>query len=671
MLRSCALWLGLALVAACSDNVVQGFTVAADAGQDAGFGFGGAGKQDSQGKTDAAVEAGVSGPETTLGTDGSVTGSALSFVLTEGDFGAVCDATCALQMAQNSTRKLGIRYFKNGKPVADAGVEFVLAAPTELGEVLVPLVPTDDAGLAQSEVKSLTTEGTFDVIARVPDDPACNTLAFQLHVKSKAKGPLSVTLHYVGTNNPMDFGELRVRLIKQETPGQPACAALDLGDTLPKANLESPNLKWDKPWGVTYAGFASQLPPDGSPATFTVIGLAYKVGSGALSGKAAAAGCLDTGATVKYDPATKTMVGESVLVDVADIPPRLQGTYDLTSHIDLVSILPDPVENVLKAILDIVSDPIAGILSLSCKLANGKIDSLCGYIFENPKSPNIKQLAQPFGGVIVKFLDAILLSFLPDNVKTGLATGADLSEILTNLEMGGVLELKQEPDGKGFLAKVHTEQRWTSVTYKWSLGQTCNKFDPNCGKKTFNVEAFQGEIVGSFDLWRDAFKSEIKIGKHGLLVKWGALVNYIVQKQLLPALTFDKKNPSAPPIDSYAKLIKSLLAGKACLQKDTCCDEFGAKLEKQQSLLKKDFLSSTCELMVTLGTGYLEQQLIALDNSTGLQLGAEHCAIFENDGDQFIDSIGAKTAPCSWDMTLTIGGKPAPIKSKFFATRQQ
>ena len=562
----------------------------------------------------------------------------------------------------------------------DVDVEFVLKDPaTTVGDVLAQDVPTDDKGEATSEAKSANKEGVFHILARVPEDPDCNTLEFILHVQSKAKANLQVTLHYIGASDPNGFGELKVRLIKQEKLGQPACKDLDLGGQLPPAVLESPNLKWDTPWNISYAGFASQLPKSGEPVAFTVVGLAWKAGTGSLSGQPLAGGCVDTGATVKYDPVSKSMDGDSVLVDVYDIPPRLKGVYDLTSHLDLVSILPDPIENVLKIVLDIVSDPVAGILSLACKLGGGKLDSLCGYIFENPKSPNIKDLAQPFGGIIVKFLDAILLSFLPEQVKTGLATGADLADILTNLEIGGTIEFTQEPDGTGFLDKAYAKQTWTSVTYKWSLGAACNAQDPNCGKKTFNIEAFQQDaIVGSFDLWRNAIKSEVKIGQHALAVKWGALVNYLVQKQLLPALTFDKKNPNAPPIDSYAKLIKSLLAGKACLLKDTCCDEFGAQLAAKQSLLKKDFLAGSCELIITLGTGFLESQLLALDGKTGdptkgsgLLLAADKCAIFEINADQKIDAIGNKTQPCLWDMTLTIGGKPEPIKSKFYATRQQ
>ncbi|MBM4344691.1 MAG: hypothetical protein FJ100_15100, partial [Deltaproteobacteria bacterium] len=209
----------------------------------------------------------------------------------------------------------------------------------------------------------------------------------------------------------------------------------------------------------------------------------------------------------------------------------------------------------------------------------------------------------------------------------------------------------------------------------------CNPKDPACGKKTFNIEAFQSDaVVGQFDLWRDALLSQIKIGQHALKVKWGALINYIVQKQLLPAITFDPKNPNAPAIDSYAKLIKSLLAGKQCLVKDSCCADFAKQMAAKQSLMKEGFLTTTCETLITLGTAFLEAQLNQLDGTTGdpskgsgLLLAADKCPIFETNQDQLIDTIGGTSIKdqCLWDMTLTIGGKPNKIKGIFYAVRQQ
>lgn len=685
---SALVWAAVAIAAlsGCVESTQQGFVVPSDAGDPSNpFGVGTTGKDGSRAQTDsatAASDASASNPETIVLGDATAGQGVLVFAHDKDDFGGVCDTLCALVMNQNNLRKIGVRYLLQGKPApAGLAVEFAPLDPKATTvQILTPNVFTDDNGEAWAEVKSGTDLGKYAVLARLPEDPDAGQLQFELTVQTKAKGPMTVTLHYGGAKLLTEFGSIQARLVKQ-VAGDPACKSIDLGETLPPAAWTSPNLQWNKPWALTFPSLAGWIAKekgaDGKVA-FTVIGIAHPQAGGNTT-KAIAGGCVDTGATIGVSD-QGVPVGDDVIVTLKDLPPRLKGVYDLTSHIDLLSILPDPVELVFKTILDVVSDPIGGLLSLACKLGGNTLNSLCGYVFDDPKNPSIKELTA-VGDIVTKFLNAILLGFLPESVKTGLNTGADLNEILTNLEIGGTLEFKQEPDATGFLAKEHTKEIWATVTYKWSLGQTCNPKDPACGKKTFNIEAFQSDaVVGQFDLWRDSLLSQIKIGQHALKVKWGALINYIVQKQLLPAITFDPKNPNAPAIDSYAKLIKTLLAGKQCLVKDSCCADFAKQMAAKQSLMKEGFLTTTCETLITLGTAFLEAQLNQLDGTTGdptkgsgLLLAADKCPIFETNQDQLIDTIGGTSVKdqCLWDMTLTIGGKPNKIKGIFYAVRQQ
>ena len=149
------------------------------------------------------------------------------------------------------------------------------------------------------------------------------------------------------------------------------------------------------------------------------------------------------------------------------------------------------------------------------------------------------------------------------------------------------------------------------------------------------------------------------IGRTPVIESWAAILS----------------DPGAPEIDSYEKLIKSLLADKQCLVKDTCCEDFGKEMEKQQSLVKAGFLAGVCEAMVKLGTGFLEAQLNALDTDTGkgetMTLSTKACPLFDINGNQFIDRMGAKSSPCNWNLTIKIGGKPQAMNATFWATRQQ
>ncbi len=677
MKRLCKLGIfawALALTAlGCSSQTVQGSVVLADSGNGIGnWQLGDIGSNDSTGAKDSGDSLADSGVDAGSADSGSTDTSThtLQFVQEKGDDGIACVGVCVEKLSQNEVRTLKVRYLIDGKAVPDALVNFALQDPaTKNGSLLSSNVPTDDQGACGADAKASQIEGVFNIVASVSTDPLAKPIDFEVHVAAKTKGPLTITLHYNGSKAFQEFGAIKARLTVQTDPGKPACKDIDLTDVLPAATWESPaTLQFDKPWAMTWPQFAATLPQSGAPMTYTVIGLAYPV----KGGNQTAAGCLDTGATVQWDPASKTMSGESVTVILSDLAPRLKGTYDLTTHLDLLSVLPPSVEAILQDIIDIVTDPVAGVLSLVCKLGNGSLDSFCKNVFDDPSNPNINNLAQPFGGVIVKFLDALLLGFLPENVKSGLKTGADVGQILTNLEIGGTLEIDAEPDFTGFVDKKYVKETWSTVTYTWTLGASCNANDPQCGKKTIDVGAFQNDaIVGSFDCWRDAFKSELKIAQHALNVKWGALVNFLLEKELLPLITGD------PNVDSYGALFKTLVGGKGCIDKDTCCDDFGKNLAAKQGILGASFLSTVCESIAQLGSGFLEAELAGLDaqsgnvgTGSGLLLAADHCPLFDFNQDMVYDKIGAQASPCKWDMTLGIGGSAKPLKATFWATRQ-
>ncbi|MEY3011311.1 MAG: hypothetical protein RIT45_46 [Pseudomonadota bacterium] len=676
-----ALVVAAAVQGGCSDPPIYGYVVpVADGGDWDSDGSTSAADSSAFGDAAPGEDTGAAG-DGTAGTDTADVAAPkleLRYAMPDGnkdDFSGVCSELCKLQINQNGIRKLYVQVFYGGAPAANVPVKFQLADPAAavgLGEVLLEVTLTDANGVAMTEVKSGSQVGVFDVVASLPDeDPEVVTpLFFEMHILSKAKGPLAITLHYLGLWNPIELGDVRVRLIQQQAPGQPACADLDLGDVLPSAQWESPPIGWDQPWNVTYPPFVTwvqkEMQKSGQPVSFTVIGLARTSSADSVR----AGGCIDTGATVTWNPTTKALEGDSVTVLVKDLPARLKGVYDMTTYLDLLSVLPDPVEFAFKAIFDILSDPIAGLLSLACKLGSGTLDSFCGYIFENPKSPAIDDLKQPFGALIVKFLDSIILGFLPENVKAGFTAGSDIGKILTNLEMGGIIEIKKEPDQSGFLDKAHTKDEWMSVTYKWSLGQPCSPKDPACGKKTISFAQFQNEaIVGAFDLKRNALLSTIDIEKHGLLVKWGALVSFLVQKQLLPLLTGN------PKVDSFEMMIKSLLAGQACVDKDTCCADFAKQLASQQSIVGESFLDGVCETLVKLGAGFIEGQLSALDTDTSkgeaMTIWTKDCPIFDDDQNMVIDTIGKSASLCKWNMTFKIGGNPVALDATFFAVRQE
>ncbi len=687
----------LGALAGCSDNTTGGSIYFADAKGD-GINFN---LKDGKGDglaTDAADDATATEDDAASTDDISNLPGFLYFDLgvaagkpPKGDDGLPCFDQCQVAVTQNSSRAIGALLLADKKfPMANAMVKFEIKDPTLTdATILSGTVPTDQDGRATTSVKAGMQTGFFTVVVSVVDHAEITPIEYTVSAQSKVKGPPTITLHYQGATSLSAFGDLNVRLIKQ-VAGEPACKNLDLfdKDNLPPAVSTSPNLKFDKAWSVSSA-YVGTLPADGSSVAYTVVALGWKLGTGSLSGNPSIGGCADTGFTVHLNKSTKGIEGDAVLVNVRDLPLRLKGVYDMTTFIDLLTLLPPTVEKFVKIVLNIVSDPVAGLLATICQLTNGSLQDICAAIFADPTNPDPDQVTG-VGGIIVTFLKNIIYALLPPQVLQVITTTKDLKSILENFTVNGTIEINAEPDSTGFLSATYTKQTWASITYKWSLGQSCPATDPNCGKKTINFDQFQPDAVtGSFDLWRNFLPNSqvpdgtIKFGKHALNVKWGALINFIIEKQLLPLVTYDPKDPTAPTIDSYEKLIKYLLGGsKKCLIKDTCCADFVAGITSQTGLASS-LLTGACNAATTLGSSFLEGYLNSLDGVSGnpatgqgLVLGTDKCPILDPNGDNIVDDLGSPDTTstvnqCQWDMTLGIGGgTPKAISARFFAIRQ-
>lgn len=687
----------LAGLAGCSDNTTGGTIYFADAKGD-GVNFN---LKDGKGDglaTDASDDATATDDDATG--DASTDGPAFLYYdlgvnagqPPKGDDGIPCLDQCTVYATQNSSRPIGVRFLADKKfPIENAMVQFAIKDPTLTdATILSGTVPTDIDGRATTNIKAGMQTGFFAVVVSVIDRPDVEPIEYIISIQSKVKGPPTITVHYQGATSMAAFGTVNVRLV-QQVAGEPACKNLDLFDVnnLPPAVSTSPSLKFDKQWSVSSA-YVGQLPADGSSVAYTVVALGWKLGTSSMGGNPSIGGCVDTGFTVHINKSTKGIEGDSVLVNVRDIPLRLKGIYDQTTFIDLLTLLPPTVEKFVKIILNIVSDPVAGLLATVCQLTNGNLQSICAAIFADPANPDPDQVTG-VGGIVVTFLKNIIYALLPPQVLQVINSTKDLKQILENFTINGTIEINAEPDATGYLSSNYTKQTWASITYKWSLGQSCPASDPNCGKKTINFDQFQNDAVtGTFDLWRNFLPNSqvpdgtIKFAKHALNVKWGALINFILEKQLLPLVTYDPKDPTAPTIDSYEKLIKWLLGGsKKCLIKDTCCADFVNGITGAGAGLASNLLTGVCDAATTLGSAFLEGYLNSLDGVSGnpatgqgLILGTDKCPILDPNDDNIVDNLGSPDTTstvnqCQWDMTLGIGGgTPKAIKARFFAIRQ-
>jgi hypothetical protein len=178
---------------------------------------------------------------------------------------------------------------------------------------------------------------------------------------------------------------------------------------------------------------------------------------------------------------------------------------------------------------------------------------------------------------------------------------------------------------------------------------------------------------------------ELGIGEHSLNLHYGALLNYILQKVVLPRV-FGDGSDGLPVVDSYEKLIKSLLGGgKECLNpaagQKTCCQSFTDNvIEKAGDAIPASLLANACESLISLGANYLETKLVELDLDTGKNLFLKTpegipCKVYDTNSDMKIDSWGKKEPKadrCKWDIQLEILGNQTAIdKNSFFGYEHQ
>ncbi|MFT7621904.1 MAG: hypothetical protein ACI9WU_001069 [Myxococcota bacterium] len=600
-------------------------------------------------------------------------GEKLDFTVVNGDDGKACKGTdrCALFMSFNSTRQLDVVATRNGAPVNQLQVTWEITKNKNNS-----LKISTKSSFSGSDGKTTITaqqvaqqEAQYEVKAYVEGSDA-TPIFFDIVVTPKGQVPLIVSYTYEGARQ---FQAVTTFLFKHESPQKAIkCETIDPGN-LPTADLSSP------PKGLNQSAAFPSLPglQDEGTQIYTVVGIGKDT-----NGPPLVWGCDDSAAVVTY------IGSKNVVVPLGDLPPKWKGKYEVTTKFDLVSILPDDVEQVVDTILGFFTDPGGQLLVTICQLAGSVnfIDDLCGFAFKDPANPCLEDECFDTGGLAAKsIIESLLNDLLEDNVGGDiLFTGSDIAKILTELELTATIEFKEEPSSAdGTFTEEITEETWHSVTYRWTLGTDCAPEDQNCGKHTFSVAAFQGGTAsGSFSGKVDYQGNEqfLHIDEHPLNIKYGALLNFIIKNEILPRIAGD--GSEGVKVDTYEEFVKSLLGGYDCLSWEidpsvnvTCCEQFAADLTNSTTGLVGDIAKAACEAGVPVLSEQLEKLLIDLDVDSGgdgegftLQTSTGGCQCFDHDANQTIDTWGALDTPCHWDTQLGVGDS---IENDFWGAEQQ
>jgi len=582
-----------------------------------------------------------------------------------------------------ATRDLKVAYKQCDSPIVDASVNFTIQNdPDGLCSLASDMAYTGDDGIASDKLANVKQKvGQFQVKVCVEGAPDVPCLYFNVVVDPKGAPPLTVTFaEYKGSYPLIDTAD--VLLFKQGVNGKPKCADLKL-DALPTAQVAQSGLS------LSGAAVFTKLPnlEAEKKQTYTIIGLAHQGANGPTQAWA----CEDVKGVVEWGG--KQYV-ELVLKDLA---PRIVGSYEITSTFDLVSGLPPAVADVVYTITGFFQNPSAQIMLLACKLGGSSLEDFCGYMFADPSDPDIDELTGT-GQVVFDIVNAILIGLLdqycpyeedPELCLKILFTGKDVSEILTKFQLISTFTFGKEPDEFGILAESSCQEVWHSVRLRWTLGKDCPPDDDNCGWQKFSFSAVPGienTITGQFSAkleppipgnpaYKDAWR--LTIDPHHLELKYGALVNFALEKWLLPML-FGDGSDGLPAVDSYEALVGSLLAGRACLQTMDCCEQFAKQVAGSTGSVTENLVEGACEALIQTGANWLRSQLVGLDATPeNFTLGTfidppppKPCAIFDKNKDMKFDAFGAKDAPCLWDAKLVIGGATYAPKGEFYGNRK-
>lgn len=626
----------------------------------------------------------------------------LEFVDRNGDDGVSCvdSNRCSKKIESVEVRPLQVRYFEDDARAPHRAIEYEITR----GPAIANLEPrngiqvTDEDGEATVQFRVTELESALaqlEVTVRVPSNPDVPELHFDILVDIKGgdEAPLTVLPDYVG-DQPVD--SVKVKLFRQPPDPRNAGQYLLAGRSctelvayikdddeihMPAADILSSeariggSFKFEEVHFTDLAGDPEQM--------FTVLA----VGQDANRVNRIV-GCDDQNALVRYEESI------TVVVPMVDLPPRLKGQYEVRSEFDLVSALPDDVEQVVDYILDFFDDPALTVIRILCDVGQDFTEDLCGFIMNDNGTPNTT------GTIVIGILNGIIEGLGQGNwFGTTLDVGADIGRMLRELTFLSTMEFSEEPDEDGWIDPRTTGEDWHGFRYRWTLdiGPACAD-DPTCGWVEYDLARIvEGGVTAEFEAsvntaqeGTDPPWSLLTVEEHPLTIKYGALLNWIIQDIVLPRLAGGEPPDGLPRVDTYEELIKAILAGRECLREEQlagcpncCCQEFAVNVIGDADIpMAENLVIAACDAVVQFGAGYIENLLLGLDLQTGdpeaenafvigTMPGAP-CRIYDTDQNLEIDAFGHESNPCMWQVRIRVnlfGGTDIYVDAAFFGCR--
>ncbi len=581
-----------------------------------------------------------------------------------------------LQMTWHDHRDMRVKVTACGAPATGRDVTFTIVKDVgDMCHLDLAEGPVDEDGMVSVVVASVVNGLSVNQClgAGACTIEACaapgTCVQFQVSVDSYGPGPLNVAFGtYEGAFPQLSLG--KVKLFKQTSPDQFPCSSLK-ANALPTATMGMGpiDITSDATF-TTMPGLETEL-----TQTYTLVCTATEPGSTDI---VKAWGCVDD-VTVEWGKK------QCVVCPLNDIPPKIVGGWDITTTLNLQSGLPPQVAMVLNFVIDLLNSPTAGILKMMCEPAiqgtnGGALQAMCGYVFTDPSQPDIANLTtigEETRGIIDAYVKGILCWDPANPWACGDVVydyGHDVGDIFRTFQVLSTMTCLKEPDASGLVAMGGCKEAWHTAVVHWMPGTTCwPPTTPSCGAVLLPLASMAGmeaAITADIEARMVDQNTKLAITRHAVGLKYGALIDHVIEKFLMPKLLGDGSD-GLPPVDSFEAMIAVLLAGKQCLNTGSCCNDFATHLIAQSNgALTVNLVEGACDSLVTSGGPYIRKFLLDLDTPTstftvgtpvadGLRyLADQPCAIIDTNGDMKIDDLGKQPVDqqCVWDALFTVGG---------------
>lgn len=580
-------------------------------------------------------------------------------------------------MSRNASRTISLQY-GGCDGMEGVAIDLELLDGEPFCQIDVQTVLTDSEGEVAFTVTSESSQGVCHIQACVSGrDDVCVTVTVM--VPDGHMSPLIVMFDpYQGAWTDK-VNAVKVRLIKQTDGTNIKCADLDPRN-LPGGDIDS---NWVELRDVIQFTMLPNLKTE-LEQDYTIIAMAYEYDTDETAANPLRAwACNDTDGHVEWGDFTQ------VTLSLVDLAPSIAGTWEIDSTFELLDAMPPTIEKILDIQFGIMTDPVGYNLLLMCDesiLGMEPGDDFCSLIFLDPQAPALDGLTD-FGVFVAAMMDANLDQMLvaacpytdsPELCANVYYTAQDVGTPLNKIGVKSTMTCTVDPEpgaegGAAVIAAGDCSEVWHSLKLRWTLGLDCEPTDLDCGVQFFSLAAIPGigqvihaDIGGALLDGRD-----LRIDRHPVGLKVGAIIDFAVQNVMLPRL-FGDGTDGLPAVMSFEDLAGALMGGRDCLTADSCCADFETALTVQYPEIQAGIAQDACQALLDDAFGFMRDQVALMDAGSSFLTGTPDDApapMFDNNDDMVFDAIGTETETCAWDAILRVNTFDYQIDSTFHGVR--